>query len=176
MRDIPQCSSFGDADEGRRLLGIPLRQTYIWVHRSKHRIAIPHSKRYVCMYTHPHTHPHTDKHTQTQRDTYIPQPDAPTPPRCRLLSWAACGPWTDAGRLSVCLSTHTHTHTHSHTHVCVCVCVCVHTHSQVDRAARTSGALGFDISKTLQRDVLAGRARRFCPDPYRFAHTTDFKH
>jgi hypothetical protein len=24
--------------------------------------------------------------------TYIPQPD------CRLLSWAACGPWTDAGR------------------------------------------------------------------------------
>jgi len=23
---------------------IPLRQTYIWVHRSEHRIAIPHSK------------------------------------------------------------------------------------------------------------------------------------
>ena len=34
----------GSTTSGESASPIPLRQTYIWVHRSEHRIAIPHSK------------------------------------------------------------------------------------------------------------------------------------
>ena len=44
MKDIPQCSSSGDADEGRRLLANPASSNVHLGPWSEHRIAIPHSK------------------------------------------------------------------------------------------------------------------------------------